>query len=131
MFACTITDGDPRPCLFATCFVLLRHVMDIKSFSMVCVPSAPSWVLTDDANTGNVIANRGFINHFGFHNEQGTYVLKAQYTALWGAMQSLGQLVGMVLLNPVSDRIGRKMTMYLLWVILAAVSVPQPTCPPI
>lgn len=34
-------------------------------------------------------------------------------------MQSLGQLIGMLLLNPISDRIGRKVTLYVLWVILA------------
>ncbi|KAJ3549491.1 hypothetical protein NM208_g479 [Fusarium decemcellulare] len=59
---------------------------------------------------GNVIANQGFIRHLGFQNAEGTWYLKAQYTALWGALQSLGQLIGMVLLNPVSDKIGRKMT---------------------
>ena len=58
----------------------------------------------------------------GFRNAHGVFTLNAQHTALWGAMQSLGQLVGMVLLNPVSDRIGRKMTMYMLWIILAVVS---------
>lgn len=33
-------------------------------------------------------------------------------------MQSLGQLIGMLLLNPISDRIGRKVTLYVLWVLL-------------
>lgn len=70
---------------------------------------------------GNIIANQGFINHVGFPNAQGVYTLKAQYTALWGALQSLGQIIGMLLLNPVSDRIGRKQTLYVLWAILAAV----------
>jgi MFS transporter, SP family, sugar:H+ symporter len=70
---------------------------------------------------GNVIANRGFINHVGFPNSQGKYVLNANYTALWGATQSLGQLVAMIIMSPISDAIGRKMTMYILWVILAAV----------
>lgn len=69
--------------------------------------------------TGNVIANQGFIQHFGFQNEQGRWYLEARYTALWGAMQSLGQLIGMLLLNPISDRIGRKVTLYILWVLLA------------
>lgn len=48
-------------------------------------------------------------------------MLNANYTALWGALQSLGQLVGMLSLNPISDRIGRKMTLYALWVVLAGV----------
>ncbi|KAM6522876.1 hypothetical protein FALCPG4_012491 [Fusarium falciforme] len=69
---------------------------------------------------GNLIANQGFINHVGFVTESGEIHLKANYTALWGAMQSLGQLLGMILMNPISDIIGRKMTMYALWVILAA-----------
>jgi MFS family permease len=59
----------------------------------------------------------------GFINKEGVYTLNANHTALWGAMQSLGQFIGMVFLNPVSDRIGRKMTMYLLWVIVASVSL--------
>ncbi|KAM5343421.1 hypothetical protein ACJ41O_011958 [Fusarium nematophilum] len=69
---------------------------------------------------GNIIANQGFINHVGFLTDDGEIHLKANYTALWGAMQSLGQLVGMVLMNPISDLIGRKMTMYALWTVLAA-----------
>ncbi|CAK7217233.1 hypothetical protein SCUCBS95973_003076 [Sporothrix curviconia] len=69
---------------------------------------------------GNIIANQGFINHVGFANAQGVYALKAQYTSLWGALQSLGQMMGMLLLTPVSDRIGRKQTLYILWAILAA-----------
>ncbi|OWZ61036.1 hypothetical protein AYX15_06740 [Cryptococcus neoformans] len=68
---------------------------------------------------GNIIANTGFINRVGqLDPETGKYVLTSSSTALWGALQSLGQLTGMVLLNPVSDKIGRKMTLYLLWCIL-------------
>ena len=69
-----------------------------------------------------MIANVGFIRHVGFQNSEGDYYLNANYTALWGAMQSLGQLIGMVFLNPVSDRIGRKVTLYVLWIVLLAVS---------
>ncbi|ODO00044.1 hypothetical protein I350_06667 [Cryptococcus amylolentus CBS 6273] len=68
---------------------------------------------------GNIIANTGFIEHVGQMNPTtGAYALTTSMTALWGALQSLGQIVGMVLLNPVSDKIGRKMTLYLLWCIL-------------
>ncbi|CAK7198021.1 hypothetical protein SEUCBS139899_000677 [Sporothrix eucalyptigena] len=69
---------------------------------------------------GNIIANQGFINKIGFPNDAGVYSLKAQYTSLWGALQSLGQIIGMLMLNPVSDKIGRKQTLYILWLILAA-----------
>lgn len=75
---------------------------------------------TNTTTKGNIIANQGFINHIGFADADGVYALKAQYTSLWGALQSLGQIVGMLLLNPVSDRIGRKQTLYILWIILAA-----------
>lgn len=93
--------------------------------SPACPGRSQPWVYYDLvanlAYSGNVIANKGFIRHIGFQNDTGEYYLKAEYTALWGAMQSLGQLLGMIFLNPVSDRIGRKMTLYLLWVLLAAV----------
>ncbi|KAF2014274.1 MFS general substrate transporter [Aaosphaeria arxii CBS 175.79] len=69
---------------------------------------------------GNIIANQGFTHHVGFRNSKGVYTLHANYTALWGAMQSLGQLIGMVLMNPISDIIGRKMTLYAIWIILVA-----------
>ncbi|KPM41346.1 hypothetical protein AK830_g5203 [Neonectria ditissima] len=68
---------------------------------------------------GNVIANKGFIKHVGFINDEGESVLNANHTALWGAMQSLGQLVAMVAMSPISDSVGRKMTLYTLWIILA------------
>jgi hypothetical protein len=78
---------------------------------------------TNLKSLGNVTANQGFIQHLDFQNAGVLYYLKAQYTATWGAMQSLSQLIGMVLLNPISDTIGRKMTLYVLWVLLAGVSV--------
>ena len=74
--------------------------------------------------TGNIIANQGFQQQLGFKNSKGKYYLKAHCTALWGAMQSLGQLLGMVFLNPVSDRLGRKTTLYVLWIILVGVCCP-------
>ena len=72
---------------------------------------------------GNVIANKGFIKHIGFLNKEGKSVLNANHTALWGAMQSLGQLVAMVFMSPISDAIGRKMTLYTLWVILSLIHI--------
>lgn len=65
-----------------------------------------------------MIANLGFIRHVGFRLPDGSHELNADYTALWGAMQSLGQMVGMLCLNPISDALGRKVTLYVLWVIL-------------
>jgi len=70
---------------------------------------------------GNIIANLGFVRRIGYPNPAGIYALKPQHTAIWGAMQSLGQLIAMVLVNPVSDRLGRKYTLYLLWLVLLGV----------
>lgn len=81
-----------------------------------------------EVTSGNVIANLGFIRHVGFLNDEGEYELDANYTALWGAMQSLGQMVGMLFLNPVSDLLGRKMTLYALWIILLGVGLTS-ICP--
>jgi MFS family permease len=68
-----------------------------------------------------MLANQGFTNHMGSPNAKGKYTLDANHTALWGALQSLGQLVGMVILNPVADKVGRKPMLYVIWVILAGV----------
>jgi MFS family permease len=37
-------------------------------------------------------------------------------------MQSLGQLIAMVFVNPISDKFGRKYTLYFLWTVLLTVS---------
>ncbi|KAL2801991.1 hypothetical protein BJX63DRAFT_438303 [Aspergillus granulosus] len=79
---------------------------------------------------GNIIANDGFTNKLGFLNDEGKMTLDANHTALWGAMQSLGQLLGMILLNPISDRIGRKMTLYALWLGLEMEPQDPRTTPP-
>lgn len=72
---------------------------------------------------GSIIANLGFTRKIGFPNAQGKYALNANYTSLWGAVQSLGQLLAMIFINPISDRVGRKYTLYSLWVVLCAVSL--------
>nr|XP_019010602.1 sugar transporter [Kwoniella pini CBS 10737]OCF49383.1 sugar transporter [Kwoniella pini CBS 10737] len=69
---------------------------------------------------GAIIANPGFVNRVGEKNAAGKIALTVHATATWGAVQSLGQLVGMWGLTPISDRIGRKYMLYLLWLILFA-----------
>ncbi|OCF35836.1 sugar transporter [Kwoniella heveanensis BCC8398] len=84
---------------------------------MLCVAAAADGYQIN--LNGNIIANPGFVQQVGYLDPAtGKYALNPQHTALWGALQSLGQLIGMVLLNPISDKIGRKMTLYVLWVIL-------------
>lgn len=71
---------------------------------------------------GNVIANLGFVRRIGYPTASGSYALRPNDTALWGALQSLGQLIAMISVNPISDRLGRKYTLYFLWVVLLGVS---------
>lgn len=74
---------------------------------------------------GNVIANLGFVRRIGIQGASGAYALRPNDTALWGALQSLGQLIAMVFVNPISDRLGRKYTLYFLWIVLLGVSQPS------
>ncbi|WWC91994.1 uncharacterized protein L201_006948 [Kwoniella dendrophila CBS 6074] len=69
---------------------------------------------------GNIIANPGFVTRVGEKNAAGKIALTTHATATWGAVQSLGQLVGMWLLTPISDKIGRKYMLYVLWSMLFA-----------
>lgn len=71
---------------------------------------------------GAVIANSGFARLMGTTDDKGKYVINANHNALWGALQSLGQMIAMVGMNPISDRIGRKWTLYTLWMVLCSVS---------
>jgi MFS family permease len=80
---------------------------------------------THVSSSGNIIANAGFVRQVGFPDAKGVYKLNPSHTALWGALQSLGQLIAMLFLTPISDRIGRKMTLYALWIILLGVSWPS------
>lgn len=58
----------------------------------------------------------------GTTDDKGKYVINANHNALWDALQSLGQMIAMVGMNPISDRIGRKWTLYTLWMVLCSVS---------
>lgn len=71
---------------------------------------------------GNIIANLGFVRRIGRPNAAGVYALDPDHTAIWGAMQSLGQLIAMVFVNPLSDTFGRKYTLYFLWLVLLGVN---------
>ncbi|KAK8850771.1 hypothetical protein IAR55_004691 [Kwoniella newhampshirensis] len=118
-----LTKGDLAPALksnfdelglLATAWKFRKAVM---VSTLMCVAAACDGYQIN--LNGNIIANSGFTRQVGFKNSKGVYVLNANNTALWGALQSLGQLVGMLALNPISDKIGRKYTLYALWLILA------------
>lgn len=52
----------------------------------------------------------------------GIKVINSNHIVVWGALQSIGEMVGMVSLTPVSDHYGRKTTMIVIWFILVGVS---------
>lgn len=51
----------------------------------------------------------------------GGAVLNPTHVALWGGMLSTGQFVGVGLLQIVTDKVGRKWSMYITWLSLVVV----------
>jgi MFS family permease len=68
---------------------------------------------------GNIIANPGFVKQFATKvNAAGTPYLEAPVLSAWSAIQSVGQIIGMISLAFITDRFGRKIAMYWYWIIL-------------
>ncbi|KAH6689842.1 sugar transporter [Plectosphaerella plurivora] len=69
---------------------------------------------------GNIVANPGFVEQFATQtNSEGQRVLASPILSAWGAIMSVGQIIGMTSLPFFSDRYGRKVAMYIFWFILA------------
>ncbi|KAF7189943.1 MFS transporter fmqE [Pseudocercospora fuligena] len=66
---------------------------------------------------GGIVSNKGFIRQF-FGN--GVKVIPGKYVSAWGGIQSAGQTLGQIFLQFVTDALGRKAALMLLWVILVA-----------
>ena len=70
-------------------------------------------------NSG-IVANKGFVHQFAtVPTSDGSMVLASPVLAGWSSIQSVGQIIGMVSLSFVSSRFGRKVAMYIYWLILA------------
>lgn len=91
---------------------------------------------------GGIVSNKGFIKQFA---APGTKVIAGTYISAWGGIQSAGQFVGQVVssildndtktwslrnvlilvqfLQFATDRFGRKVALYILWLFLAGVSL--------
>ncbi|ORY35812.1 putative sugar transporter [Naematelia encephala] len=63
---------------------------------------------------GSIISNTGFI-HKMFGDVKAS---PSQYVSAWGGLQSAGQCVGQILLQFATDRFGRKVAMYITWLML-------------
>ncbi|KAL2813348.1 major facilitator superfamily domain-containing protein [Aspergillus cavernicola] len=69
---------------------------------------------------GNIIANPGFVKQFATQvNDAGEPALSASILSAWSAIMSVGQIIGMTSLAFITDRFGRKISMYWYWLILA------------
>ncbi|KAL3466115.1 general substrate transporter [Aspergillus heterothallicus] len=60
---------------------------------------------------GGVVSNKGFIRQM----EPDTLIIDGKYVSAWGGIQSAGQTVGQILLQYVTERLGRKMALYVIW----------------
>lgn len=67
--------------------------------------------------SGGIVANKGFILQM---SGNGANVIPGQYVSAWGGIQSAGQFFGQVSLPPVTDKFGRKVAFYVMWVVLTA-----------
>lgn len=86
---------------------------------------------------GGIVSNKGFIRQFA---GAGVKVIPGKYISAWGGIQSAGQTLGQIVrlschllrsalltkrqfLQFVTDALGRKPALLVLWVILTAVSI--------
>ncbi|THY37340.1 general substrate transporter [Aureobasidium pullulans] len=64
---------------------------------------------------GGLVSNKGFIRQMA---SPGTKIIKGKYVSAWGGIQSAGQTIGQILLQYVTDGFGRKIALYVIWVVL-------------
>ncbi|KAJ5205098.1 uncharacterized protein N7498_005977 [Penicillium cinerascens] len=64
---------------------------------------------------GGIVANKGFIRQMA---PKGSTIMPGQYVSAWGGIQSAGQFVGQVLLQYATDKLGRKIALYIIWLTL-------------
>ncbi|RSL71454.1 hypothetical protein CEP54_001311 [Fusarium duplospermum] len=99
-----------------------QTVMKFKMNCLICTAMTIS-AATDGYQIGligNIIANAGFIAQFGTqHTGDGGVVLASSVLSVWASLGSVGQIIGMVTLPFITDRFGRKISMYWYWLLLA------------
>ncbi|KAH7093519.1 general substrate transporter [Paraphoma chrysanthemicola] len=66
---------------------------------------------------GGIVSNKGFIRQMA---TPGTKVIKGKYISAWGGIQSAGQFVGQVTLPYATERYGRKVALYIIWIMFVA-----------
>ncbi|RSL46603.1 hypothetical protein CEP53_010268 [Fusarium sp. AF-6] len=98
-----------------------QTIMKFKMNCLICTAMTIS-AATDGYQIGligNIIANAGFIAQFGTqHTDDGGVVLASSVLSVWASLGSVGQIIGMVTLPFITDRFGRKISMYWYWLLL-------------
>ncbi|KAJ5923146.1 hypothetical protein N7454_008391 [Penicillium verhagenii] len=92
---------------------LLRHKL-VAAIAMAAAFAASLDGYQINLN-GGIVANKGFIAQMA---SPGTSIIKAQYISAWGGIQSAGQTVGQIGIQFVTDKWGRKVTLYIIWIIM-------------
>ncbi|KFX94393.1 hypothetical protein V490_04370 [Pseudogymnoascus sp. VKM F-3557] len=64
---------------------------------------------------GGIVSNTGFIHKMA---SPGTQIIAGQYVSAWGGIQSGGQVIGQVLLQYVTEGLGRKPALGVIWITL-------------
>ncbi|KAE8372412.1 general substrate transporter [Aspergillus bertholletiae] len=63
---------------------------------------------------GGLVSNKGFIRQM---TSPGTTIIAGQYVSAWSGIQSSGQTIGQILLQYATESFGRKIALYIIWVV--------------
>ncbi|CDM30447.1 General substrate transporter [Penicillium roqueforti FM164] len=61
---------------------------------------------------GGIVSNKGFIRQMA---SPGTSIIAGKYISAWGGIQSAGQTIGQVFLQYATEKFGRKIAFYIIW----------------
>ena len=70
---------------------------------------------------GSIVSNKGFIRQF--RTNPTATVLDGKWVGIWGGIASMAQTLSQFGVVFVSDRFGRRVTLWCTWIILVAVSL--------
>ncbi|KAH8422418.1 putative MFS alpha-glucoside transporter [Aspergillus melleus] len=100
---------------------IIETIKKFKICTVVCFAMAFS-AATDGYQIGinaSIIANSGFVDRFATEiGKDGSPALASPILSGWSSIMSCGQILGMTTLAFISSRFGRKVAMYLYWLIL-------------